>query len=96
MTDEKDHEKKGEPIVEVTYLKTNKEVRFHVEWTNTLQFVWDKAYDELHEKKVADDKFECSDGNLLTAYLDDTLEQLREKKICVDRKYQIHGPTGGA
>jgi len=78
------------------YLKTNDEKKFHVHWNNTLQQIWDRAYTELGEAKQAGDTFECQDGTKLGAYLGLTLEQLRDRKICVDRKFQIRGPAGGA
>lgn len=84
------------PIVEVVYLKTNEETKFHARWSDTLQQVWDQAYKELGEAKQAGDSFECQDGTKLDPYLTLTLEQLRERKICVNRKFQIRGPAGGA
>jgi hypothetical protein len=86
----------GNPAVEVLYLKTNAEKTFHAHWNTTLQQVWDQAYVELGEAKVAGDTFECQDGMKLAAYLGQTLEQLRDQKICVNRKFQIRGPAGGA
>lgn len=86
----------GNPVVEVLYLKTNLDKKFHVPWSDTLQQVWDQAYIELKEKRVDGDAFECQDGHSLMGNLGQTLEQLRDQKICVDRKFQIRGPAGGA
>ena len=94
MTNE--HENQGNPIVDFLYLKTNEEKKFHVQWNNTLQQVWDQAYTELGEAKQNGDTLECQNGTKLAPYLGQTLEQLRDQKICVDRKFQIRGPAGGA
>ncbi len=91
-----EHENQGNPVVHVLYLKTNDEKTFHVHWNNTLQQIWDQAYTELGEAKQAGDTLECQDGTKLGPYLGQTLEQLRDQKICVDRKFQIRGPAGGA
>lgn len=90
------NENQGNPVVHVLYLKTNDEKSFHAHWDTTLQQVWDQAYTELGEKKQDGDTFECQNGTKLGAYLGQTLEQLRDQKICVDRKFQIRGPAGGA
>jgi hypothetical protein len=82
--------------VDFLYLKTNEEKKFHVQWNNTLQQVWDQAYTELGEAKQNGDTLECQNGTKLAPYLGQTLEQLRDQKICVDRKFQIRGPAGGA
>lgn len=84
------------PVVEVLDLNTNREVKFHVSWTMTLQQVWDKAYEELKEGRRERDQLECRDGHSLSTYLSQTLEQLRQQHICPARKYQIRGETGGA
>jgi hypothetical protein len=86
----------GNPEVEVLYLKTSDEKKFHATWSDTLQQVWDRGYSELKEAKNAGDTFECQDGTKLTAHLGLTLEQARDQKICKDRKFQIRGPAGGA
>lgn len=91
-----EHEQQGNPIVEFLYLKTNDEKKFHVQWNNTLQQVWDQAYIELGEAKQNGDTLECQDGTKLDPYLGQTIQQLRDQKICVNRKFQIRGPAGGA
>lgn len=97
MTEEKqERDQGGNPIVEVIDLNTNEEVKFHASWSDTLQTIWDKAYGELKEGRRDGDTFECQDGTSLTSHLGLTLEQLREKKICQARKFQIRGPAGGA
>jgi hypothetical protein len=84
------------PIVEVTNLNTNESVKFHANWDETLQVVWDRAYTELKEAKNAGDELLCEGGAVLTGYVNSTLAQLRDQKICQNRKYQIRRPTGGA
>ena len=91
-----EHENQGNPVVHVLYLKTNDDTTFHVHWNTTLQQVWDQAYTELREAKQPGDTLECENGTKLGSYLGQTLEQLRDQKICVDRKFQIRGPSGGA
>lgn len=86
----------GEPEVEVTDLNTNRKVKFHAKWSDSLQHVWDQAYIELKEKRRQRDELECADGKPLTQFLAQTLEQLRKQHICPGRKYQIKGETGGA
>ena len=90
------NEEHGNPIVEVLYLKTNAETKFHASWTTTLQQVSDEAYKELREARAEGDTLECQDGAKLAAHLGLTLEQLRDQQICVNRKFQIRGPAGGA
>jgi hypothetical protein len=86
----------GNPEVEVLYLKSSDDAKFHVSWSDTLQTIWDLAYEKLTEKKHPEDRFECQDGTVLTPHLGLTLEQARDQKICQDRKFQIRGPAGGA
>jgi hypothetical protein len=86
----------GEPIVEVTNLNTNESVKFFAKWDETLQQVWTTAYAELKESPKPGDELLCHGGASLMAYLNSTLAQLREKKVCVERKYQIRRATGGA
>jgi hypothetical protein len=97
MNDEKNQrEQEHGPEVEVVDLKTNAEVRFRALWSDTLKSLWDRAYSELKEARRDGDTLECQDGTVLTQYLTNTLEELRDKKICHGRKLQIKGPTGGA
>src|SRR5712692_9792044 len=93
--------KKGEQegsIVEFVYLNTNAETKFHASREEKLGEVWNRAYDKdhLNEAKKPTDKLECQSGESLMEYLSLTLEQLRERKICPDRKFQIRSETGGA
>lgn len=85
--------------VEVLNLKTNREVKFDVPWTYTLQQVWKASYGEFDppEQPGQQDKFQCEKaGADLTPYLGLTLREAHERHICVNRKYQIVGGTGGA
>jgi hypothetical protein len=86
----------GNPRVEVLYLNTNAEVKFHASWSATLQRVWDEAYKELKEAKRPNDQFECQSGQSLMGMLSKTLEELRKEHVCQDRKFQIRSETGGA
>jgi hypothetical protein len=86
----------GEPIVEVTNLNTNESVKFFAKWDETLQQVWTTAYAELKESPKPGDELLCDGGASLMTYLSCTLAQLREKKVCLHRKYQIRRATGGA
>lgn len=100
--DERDHADRdhgnegGRPIVQVLDSNTNREVKFHMQWTDTLQAVWDRAYTELGEAKVEGDEFSCQDGPVLTAHLSLTLAEARDRHICPARKFAIMRPTGGA
>ena len=88
-----------EARVEVLNTKTNREAKFDVPWTATLQTVWNESYTKFHppEHKDAADKFQCQQGGVdLTPHLALTLRQAHEQHICVARKYQIVGGTGGA
>jgi NADH:ubiquinone oxidoreductase subunit len=84
------------PNVEVVYLNTNEEAKFHAHWHDTLQHVWDEAYKKLGETKREHDEFQCHDGHSLMGHLNQTLEELRERHICKDRKFAIRSETGGA
>jgi hypothetical protein len=83
-------------VIEVLYLNSNEEARFHVSWDDTLQRVWDLSYAQLGEKRREGDEIQCQDGASLMGYLSLTLVQLRERHICPDRKYSIRSATGGA
>jgi hypothetical protein len=89
-------EKGKRPSVEVVNLKTNDEAKFHASWSDTLQQVWDKAYSEMGETRHPKDIFECDEGTSLMGKLGETLENLRDSKLCQSRKFQIRGETGGA
>lgn len=82
--------------VNFIYLNSNEEVEFFASISDTLDSVWNTAYNKLEEAKKASDKLECDSGDNLAAYLNLTLDQLHEKKICVKRKFQIRCETGGA
>lgn len=87
----------GNPVVEFLYLNTNAEKKFHAGWNDSLAEVWEQAYKELGEARRERDEIESqNDGASLMSYLDLTLEQLREKHICQNRKFQIKCETGGA
>jgi hypothetical protein len=91
---DKDHDKG--PAVEVLYLNSNEEAKFHASWDTTLQQVWDRGYTELGESRREGDEIQCQEGASLMSYLSLTLEQLRERHICPDRKFAIRSATGGA
>jgi hypothetical protein len=91
-----DKEDSQGPAVEVLYLNTNEEAKFHAGWSETVQSIWEKSYTALGEARREGDTFECQDGSSLMSQLGSTLEQLREQKICHGRKFQIRGPAGGA
>ena len=82
--------------VQVKSLKTGETVRFRVSESATLQSVWDTALIKLNETRNAGDTFRCSDGQDLTAYLHQTLAQMHKEKVCVDRHFEVKGPSGGA
>jgi hypothetical protein len=77
-------------------LNTNETVKFHATWEDTLYHVWEMAYTKLEEVKNPGDELLCESGQSLMSDLQNTLAQLREKKTCQNRKYQIRRPTGGA
>jgi len=91
---EKEHDKG--PVVEVRYLNTNEETKFHASWHDTLRHVWDEGYKKLGETRREGDEFQCQDGGSLMEHLGLTLEQLRERHICVERRFAIRSTTGGA
>ena len=91
---DKDHDKG--PVVEVVYLNSNEETKFHASWHNTLQHVWDEAYKKLGETRREGDEFQCQDGGSLMGHLTLTLEQLRDRHICKEREFAIRSATGGA
>ena len=86
----------GGPIVEVTNLNTNDTVKFHAKWDETLQQVWTTAYSELKESPKPGDELLCEGGASLMGHLNSTLAQLRDQKVCQNRKYQLRRATGGA
>lgn len=92
-TEQQDH---GNPSVEFVYLNSNAEVKFHTNWNDKLLDVWNVAYDKLKEAKKPTDQLECQTGESLMAHLQLTLQELRERKICQARKFQIRSETGGA
>lgn len=92
----KPDEKDRGPIVEVADLNTNREVKFHAAWSDTLKTIFERAYHELNEAKVEGDEFICQTGPSLMPHLQLTLEQAREQHLCPNRKFAIRRPTGGA
>lgn len=87
---------KHEVEVQVKSLKTGETVKFKVVETTTLQSVWDIAVGKLNEARAAGDTFRCANGQDLSAFLNQTLAQLNDEKICSDRHFEIKGPSGGA
>lgn len=92
--EEKHEQKKVE--VHVKSLKTGERVHFEVPESATLQQVWDEANSKLHESRLPDDTFRCADGEDLTARVQETLAQLHQEKVCVNRHFEIKGASGGA
>lgn len=91
-----DHDSKG-PEVVVVDLHTAERAPFHMPWESTLQQVWDQAYKELKESPRPKDQLQCAKGGVdMTPYLALTLKELQDQHICQDRKFQIHGDSGGA
>jgi len=88
----------GGPEVEFLDLNTNRDYRFHVLWSETLQSALDTAYTKIGEARTDEDKLLCGDkeGTSLMAYLAFTFEKLRDQKICPGRKYKLRRKTGGA
>lgn len=86
----------GNPEVQVTYLSTNAEKKFHVEWDWTLQQVWDLAYEKLEEARKPKDLFKTEGGTDLTPYLAVTVRRAFEEKIARPFKFEIRSETGGA
>jgi hypothetical protein len=86
----------GAPLVEVTNLNTNESVKFFARWEETLQQVCTTAYSELKESPQQGDELLCEGGASLMQFLNSTLAQLRDQKVCPNRKYQIRRATGGA
>jgi len=82
--------------VEFIYLNTNEETKFLVSWEDTLAQVWEQAYDKLGEVHREKDELECQNGESLMSYLNLTLIELHERRICQERKFQIKSETGGA
>jgi hypothetical protein len=93
---EQDKDRDKRPAVEVIYLNTNEEAKFHAGWDDTLQQVWDRAYAELGETRRDGDELQCQDGGSLMGQLTLTLAQLRDQHVCPSRKYAIRSATGGA
>lgn len=96
MTNQPTHDHEGQPIVEFVYLNTNAEVKFHARWSDTLAQVWEQSYVELKESRRQADELQCQDGNSLMDSLNLSLAELRDRKICQNRKFQIKSETGGA
>jgi hypothetical protein len=96
MTGPEERPQPGGAIVEVVYLNTNEEVKFHAAWEDTLAQVWEEAYRRLEETRREGDEFQCQEGTSLMQFITLTLAQLREKHICQDRKFAIRSETGGA
>jgi len=93
---EKNQDHENGPAVEVLYLNTNEEAKFHASWNGTLQQVWDEAYTKLGETRHEGDEIQCQDGASLMGYLSLTLAELRDRHICQNRKFAIRSATGGA
>ena len=96
LENEKAEPHENGPAVEVVYLNTNEEAKFHASWNDTLHMVWDMAYTALGETPRDGDEIQCQDGSSLMSYLSLTLAQLRDQHICENRKFEIRSATGGA
>ncbi len=90
------NEEHGRPEIQVTYLNTNEEVKFHAEWGWNLQQVWDAAYTELEETKKQGDLFKSASGTDLTPYLNKTVREVFDAKIVHPLRFEIRSATGGA
>jgi len=82
--------------VQVKSLKTAETAKFKISDSATLLSVWDAAVTKLNEPKNAGDTFRCAKGQDLTGFLNQSLAQLQEQKVCEDRHFEIKGPSGGA
>ncbi len=94
--EERDQDRDKGPAVEVLYLNSNEEAKFHASWDATLQQVWDRGYTELGETRREGDEIQCQEGASLMSYLALTLADLRDRHICPGRKFAIRSATGGA
>lgn len=90
----KDHDK--EVPVHVKSLKTGEKRNFKMSEDATLEQVWTQANVELGESRGGEDTFRCDGGLDLMGRLNQSLTQLREEKVCVNRHFEIKGPSGGA
>lgn len=85
-----------EADVHVTYLNTNASVRFYVPWETPLAKAWEIAYEKLGEARREKDQLECVDGHSVMDYLSLTMQELKERGICPERRFQIKCEAGGA
>jgi len=92
---QKDHDQ-HQIAVEFYHVASLQDVKFKANEDWTLQHTWNKAYEELHEERRADDHLQTADGKDVTPYLDMTLKHLYDHHILKEHKFQIVGPTGGA
>jgi hypothetical protein len=92
-----DKDRVKEVEVHVKSLKSGEKANFKISEDATLEVVWNEAnVNHLKEGRSPEDTFRCADGTELTGRLHQTLAQLREEKVCVNRHFEIKGPSGGA
>jgi hypothetical protein len=92
--EQRKHDK--EVPIHVKSLKTGEKRNFKMSESASLDQVWTQANVELDENRGGEDTFRCEGGLDLMDRLNQTLAQLREEKICVNRHFEIKGPSGGA
>ena len=77
-------------------LKTNEKVNFKIEESATLESAWARANSELEETRQPGDTLRCASGDDMMSYLQKSLEQIRDDKICTNLHFEIKGDSGGA
>jgi hypothetical protein len=93
--EEHKHDDKELPV-HVKSLKTGEKRNFKMPEDATLEQVWAQANTELGETRGGEDTFRCQGGLDLMGRLNQTLAQLREETVCINRQFEIKGPSGGA
>ncbi len=97
MSQDQQHKERDKEVeVHVKSLKTGEKRNFKMSEDATLEQVWTEANNKLGETRQAEDTFRCADGTDLMGRLNQTLAQLRKEKVCVNRHFEIKGPSGGA
>ena len=62
MVDSLERPHDGGPAVEVVYLNTNEDVKFHASWDETVTQVWEEGYRRLEEIRREGDEFQCQEA----------------------------------
>jgi hypothetical protein len=84
------------PKLQFEHVASVQETKFRVDWSDTLQFAWDLAYEKLGEDRRAEDRLQSDDGVDMMPLLGMTMRALFDDKHTKSHKFQIVGPTGGA